>query len=433
MDIHFGKKVLQSWQAIPIQKTGIYANEGIMQVHGWIATEFRQLLLLGSLFAFFGCSQGGQSVDATFGEGAYADLTGSITNEAGVGSSMAGWMLALIDKDTKGARVTSIDASGGYKFSHAFTSKTYTLQLLSPSSVFRASLAYPDDNDAKKLHPYFTLNGLVLPPLVSKGSAITMSSTDGITITSDTIADKNKDGIPDAVTNLCGPTFSTYIEWFTAKVSSELQLDGTTKNYITFYTKLRDNQDAPMTVQVIGANSLLNDAMIKGTTTTWDRLLLDNGVSEDGNRNDGLFSRKVLLGTGKLPVSNLMIFLQLTYGSKASHWAASFPYTFSGVKFGSIAASYEPITRTAEIAGTPFTGVTNYTWSISIFEVADDGSNSMVFTSPAVAGGTSTYVLPDNVLETGKNYIYTLTAQTPELVPGYPGYTIGTLPGTITP
>ncbi len=227
-----------------------------MQIHRQIATGFRQLLLLGGLFHFSGCSQDGQPSDTTIGDGAYADITGSITNESGVGSSMSGWFLALIDKDTKETRVASIGASGGYKFTHVFTSKTYTIQLLSPSSVFRASLGYPDDNDATRLHPYFTLNGLEIPPLVSKGSGITMSSTDGITLTTDTIVDNNKDGVADVIKNVWGPKFDTYVEWFVAKVSSELQLDGTSKSYVTFYTKLRDNQGTPLTVQVIGASSL---------------------------------------------------------------------------------------------------------------------------------------------------------------------------------
>ena len=403
-----------------------------MQVHGWIATGFRQVLLFGYLCLLFGCSQDGQSPNAFLG-GAYADLTGSITDGSGVSSSMEGWFLLLIDRDTAETRIASIDATGGYKFSHAFTSKTYTLQLLSPSSVFRAGLAYPDATNTGLLHPYFTLTSLVLPALVSEGSVITMSSTEGLIFTSDTVTDKELSGIPDTVKNVWGPSFTQYIDWFVAKVSSEIQLDGTTNTYITFYTKLQNNQAAPLTVQVVGASSLLNDAVVQtqttsGTTTkTWDRLLLNDGLG------DGIFLRKILLGTGKLPVNNLMVFLQLTYGSTSAPWSIGFPYTFSGVTFGSIAASYEPITRTVEISGTPFSGIASYTWSVSVFQVNSDGTSAKMFTSPATLGKTSTYVLPSNVLEQGDNYTYNITAQTPDLVSGYPAYTINTLSGTITP
>src|SRR5690606_2030651 len=150
----------------------------------------------------------------------------------------------------------------------------------------------------------------------------------------------------------------------------------------------------PTAVQVRGAPSLLNDAVVQATdpetgevmSAVWDRRLLDNGDSNDSNPSDRIFAQKVLLADGKHPPrAHEMVFFQLAFGEGPSAWFLEFPYIFPPLKPSAVTANYEPTTRTVLLLSNPFGEVLDFSWSINLY----NSTGLSVWSSQPLSGRTT--------------------------------------------
>ncbi len=241
--------------------------------------------------------------------------------------------------------------------------------------------------------------------------------------------DQNSDLLNDSARN--GDNFDLYfkegVEWIAVQHESKPKDDGTgVDTTLKFSTKVRSDV-TPNAVQIRGAPSLLNSATFytpdaSGTLTIqpWNRLLQDDGISEDSGANDRLFAKKVNLATGKAPRSYETVFFQLAFGTPEKPWYLEYPYIFPDVKTSTISAQYDPNTRTVLLVGNPFGDVQDFVWIITVW----DSKSNAIWTSQSVPGTTRQFQVQENILVTGETYKYSVVAQTLDKIPGYPAYTI---------
>ena len=217
------------------------------------------------------------------------------------------------------------------------------------------------------------------------------------------------------------------IEYLAVQYDLSPKSDNTTfQSTLTFVTKVRDDV-TPIAVQVRGAPSLLNNAnyMTKDTQgnpnlQAWNRLLADDGQSEDGSAGDRIFGRKVILADGKAPRANEVVFIQLVFGTSDAPWYVEFPWTFPPVKPAQITAQYDNSTRTIQLVGNPFGSIQDFVWTANVI----DSSGKVVWTSPTTSGSNRQLAIPDNTLVSGSSYQYQVTAQSLDKVPGHPAFSI---------
>lgn len=247
--------------------------------------------------------------------------------------------------------------------------------------------------------------------------------------------DANGDLVADASQTYGELYHNIGTEFVVAQYESVPQDDGTTKSTVQFTSRVRDNVQ-PLAVQMRGPSSLFNSALVETldaagapTSIKWDRLLLDDGLSGDASVNDRLFSRKITLETGKAPRSHQVMFLQLAFGKADSPWFLEYPYTFPSVSLGSVTSAFDKTTKTVQMVGTPFGSLSDYIWSVVIYNA--DGVK--IWESPTVKGAEKTYVIPSNILEDGASYKYNIVAQLLDRIPGYPSYLIRSIKYDITP
>ena len=131
--------------------------------------------------------------------GSFQDVSGSITSQSGSQEEMAGWVVALIEKDSQIARLAEIDATGSFSFSHVFVGLEHTIALLSPSLILRAVLAHPAD-DGVSVRQYFKFASRAsIPRLIHKGLVLNWQETSNIQVTGQSVPDIDADGIPEGV------------------------------------------------------------------------------------------------------------------------------------------------------------------------------------------------------------------------------------------
>ncbi len=435
-----------------------------------------------------GSSSGSDSDSSSSGDGAlYGSTTvsGSISGQSGGQSRMSGWVVVLTERDTGISRVGEVNASGIFSITGVRPSVPHGLTLLSPDYLVRGVLAVPSETTAK-VQTFFTINKTYLPRLIHRGYVVTPQSLEGISLTSDNVADSDGDASPDGLSSLglAGGMSSVDLDqdgvvndidpdidgdgllnWFDADddadgsadvvdtdangnlvidtaelfsdqnfrngveyfaVSVEVHPDGSaTDTYLSLAAKVRKGV-APKSVQVRGPQALLNGSVIEATDAApqaaWDKLLVDDGNSEDGFASDLIYARKVLLGTGKAPRPNQSLFLQLGFGETSSPVFAEFPFTFPDVDLGSLAFTWNSATRTvAKTSGSdPFGDLTSYSWSVSI----SNSDGVKVYESPLVAADTASMVIPDRLLDSGSTYTFEVSAQLLDRIPGYPAFIV---------
>ncbi len=238
--------------------------------------------------------------------------------------------------------------------------------------------------------------------------------------------DANGDLVVDALQSNSELFYGIGIEYFIVQVAQEVVENELTTRLI-FTTRVRDGE-APTTVGIRGPDSLFEGANAELTSAetgaiilqTWDRTLADDGLNEDGGASDKLFTRKVLLGTGKTLRSNQVVFAELTYGSGATAISFNYPYIFPNLTTGVVSGSYAEATRVMTMTGTPFVDVTSYTWSVNIY----DSSGKKIFSSEQIPNTSTTYTIPDDALESGESYTAHIIASSTARVPGYPAWFI---------
>ncbi|MDD9952110.1 MAG: hypothetical protein OXT67_11165, partial [Zetaproteobacteria bacterium] len=234
--------------------------------------------------------------------------------------------------------------------------------------------------------------------------------------------------------------FSRGAEFIALRVDWAPPTSGTGWEIKLLFQLKQQSQDAQpetiSTVKVFKTDlvSLLSNSVVTTTdadgnssSTTWDGTLADDGNSEDGSATDGLWGKQVTLATNKSPAANQMFGLQIEYGSG---WSKTFLYTMPAVTPASFTPTYDATTRTITFRGSagtdPFVSQNNYKWVVRLFEV--DSSNSsattQVWVSNPVDGNSKTLVLPEYLLENGKSYQFSVTAQGAERITGYPSFTV---------
>ena len=439
--------------------------------------------------------------------GSFRDVSGSITSQSGSQEEMAGWVVALIEKDSQIAKLAEIDSSGSFSFSHVFVGLEHTIALLSPSLVLRAVLAHPAE-DGASVRQYFKFTSRAsIPRLIHKGLVLSWQETANIQVTGQSVADVDADGIPEGVLRALTASETSLhlnsqdtdvdgtpntedadidgdglINLFDHNVDGDLNANGTplynefdtdtngdlvpdlqqnqSNSYfergadwvilkydmvpsttnpneyirqLTFVVKVdEDFSERLQSVQIRRVPSLpiLDEATVDQLDTdgnfiplTWDGFLLDDGLNEDGAADDGMYARKVNLRVGSVPTTNQVFSFQLQY----SNWTQEFLYIFPPIRPLGPSPSYSAIDRSITFntgADAPFGNSIDFVWIVIVFEVQEDNSNKTIYTSQPVHGTESSFILPDNVIETGKVYRYKVIAQTQEKVPGYASFKI---------
>lgn len=238
--------------------------------------------------------------------------------------------------------------------------------------------------------------------------------------------DRNGDLVPDATGGGTDQYFKEGAEWVAVQFELVPTADGLSESTLRFSIKLRPGI-VPTAVQIRGPASLLNDAKTSvvdasgaASLQAWDRQLVDTGTGEDAAAGDGLFARKIYLDTGKVPRANQVVFFQVIFGTDINRWQMEFPFTFPNVKPEKIEAQYEGNTRTVHLNGSPFGAVQDFSWAATVY----NSEGKKIYVSPSVKGSVRNFVLPNNILEAGQKYKYSVVAQVLDGVPGYSPYTI---------
>ena len=247
------------------------------------------------------------------------------------------------------------------------------------------------------------------------------------------IFDQDSDGdvIADSLQTDNDLYFPEGVEWIMAKFEMTPEDKGTFRSTLTFFTKIRSDGPLPTAVQVRGAPHLLAGANVEAKDAdgaiveqAWDRLLLDDGQSEDGAGDDFLFARKIVLPAGKVPSFHQVAFFQLAFGTGDDQWFMEFPYTFAPVTPKAIKSTYEKFSGQINLSGNPFGDIQDFLWTASVFD-AETGLK--IYTTEANFGSVRAVALPTNILEDGKKYTYDVTAQVLDRVPGFVAYTINSV------
>ena len=255
--------------------------------------------------------------------------------------------------------------------------------------------------------------------------------------------DSDGDFILDSLQTTNDLYYKETLEWISVKFEMSPTESGATKRTITFVTKLREDALPPASIQIRGAPSLLADSQVefvdelgKSITRVWDRLLLDDGASEDSAANDLLFGRRVILAADKIPVANQVVFVQLVYPVGNSVWSMEFPYTFPPLKPSEIQPQFEKLTRTVSLIGNPFgANSQDFIWNASVYMLDTENDNKLIkiYSSASIPGVNRTTILPENIFEKGSTYKYKVTAQVYDRIPGYAEYTIDSKLLDLTP
>ncbi len=128
-----------------------------------------------------------------------------------------------------------------------------------------------------------------------------------------------------------------------------------------------------------------------------------------------------------LLAANQVFIYQIEY---AGGWSESFLYTMPAVTPASFVPSYDTTTRTITLRGAagtePFVSQTGYSWTVRLYEVNSTNANlsTQVWTSSPAAASTTTVTLPEYLLESGKSYKFSVTAQGAERITGYPAVSV---------
>ncbi len=253
--------------------------------------------------------------------------------------------------------------------------------------------------------------------------------------------DANGDLINDATAVLGDGYFGIGVEWIAVNYSLAKQDDNSTKKLLTVVAKLRSGVN-PSAVQIRAPNTLIKNATVDvisstGTTSSaaFDGLLMDDGKNGDGAANDGFFARTITLPSTAVTVRNMVILVQLRFGSDADAKYMEFPYTFPPITLGTVTALHSGSSTLGTFqccSGNPFgSSVTDFGWSVKIF----DSSKKLFYSSPAQAGASaaSTYTMPTGIWENlvnlataGETFTYKISASLFDRIPGYPSFNIQT-------
>ncbi len=441
------------------------------------------------LFTTWGC--GARSSDDDGGSGGgfsgnMQNLSGTITSQSGTPAQMKSWAVALVERDSRVARVADADAAGILKWNKVSLDVLQTAILLSPDYLMQSVTSLPSTKP-NKVRQYFQIGNIVLPQIVQKGAAVSFRTNSGITIADYETVDTDGDGSPDgvgsfglvrqplglvdsdsdglnnesdsdmdgdglinsfdgdadgdnvldvfdsdananAIADAQETTGSSYfsqgIDYFTVKYEQS-----PSSNTLLFVLKVRDGL-TPTEVKIKGPASLLEGSTaVEGSSGVWDYTLVDDGENGDGAAKDLLYTRKVQLPAGKKPRVNQVVFAQVTYGTGDGAFTLDYPWLFPNLTLSTIATSYNASSRQITLTGDPFgAGVQTFVWSVTL----TNSSGLKVYESSALPGTTRTLIIPQNIMQAGGAYSYEAVAQTLDKIPGLPAMAVRSAVGSIS-
>ena len=446
----------------------------------------RQPIYIFSIVSFFSlyliaCGQRSSSDEGGDGggfSGNLQNLTGTVTSQSGSPAEMRGWVVALMERDSRVARTAVADVAGILKWNKVSLDVPQTAVLLSPDYLLQSIMSLPSSK-TNTVKQYFQINSKVLPQLVQKGSGLSFQTMTGVTVqdyfASDSDADGNPDGVaafslassqmglatvdtdrdgvpndldgdidgdgllnaydgdddgdgtadvfdPDANGNLIADNqeangesyYSQGVEYFAVRYEQ-----GPTNNSMQFVLKVLDGL-SPVSVKIRAAVSFTEGSLAvaqDGNISNWDLTLSDDGSNFDGASKDLLYAKKVQLASGKAPRVNQVLFAQVTFGTGESAFTVEYPWTFPNLTLSGITTSYDTPSRVVTLSGDPF-GSNNQTFLWSVTLTNADGMK--IYASSVTSGTNRTITIPSNVLQSGQTYTYQAIAQTRDTLPGGP-------------
>ncbi|SMF29517.1 hypothetical protein [Pseudobacteriovorax antillogorgiicola] len=423
-------------------------------------------------------SSGGGSTGTSTG----VTVSGVVKSSSGSQSEMVSWVIVFVERDSGLSQFGVLGSLGNYEIENVRLSQPQTIVLLDPQYRLSAVLTSPGTTTGT-IFQYFTSNLVTIPSLVHQGPVIKFSDTSSIAWTANTAGDSDSDLIPDGLdaislgladtdadgidnstdfdldgdgiinwydddddgdetidvydTDANGDDiadlsqsigelyFSQDLEFVAVQVIQEVQSDSSLASSLILSAKASSTGSID-TIAIAGPDILLEDATANVTTddqtstTAWDRTLLDDGLSEDGNSDDLLYARSVNLGSGKSPKANQLIFFTVT-DTSAVAW--SYPYSFPSLTSGVVSGSFDSTTSTVTKSGSPFSVAENYSWSVHVF----DAQGVKIYGSESVAGTVDTFSIPSGILDNTQTYTAQVVASTIDRINSYPTWTVKSL------
>ncbi|MEY4631683.1 MAG: hypothetical protein RIQ81_1803 [Pseudomonadota bacterium] len=401
-----------------------------------------------------------------------ADMAGSVKSRTGSQADMANWTVMSLERQTNFGRSDLISESGTFMLTNVRSDRPRTIALLSPDHLLRSVLSIPTSS-LEFINQYFLGTPSQLPPLFERGPIMIFGSLEGITPFDDRIKSDKKNGVPNAaygdngyglidnssnvdLTGLpavfnpdrnangkldifetdvdsdgngdasqgTGPNyFSEGLDYAAVQYELSTATGGTSTAQVTFVAKVKAGLDVK-DVKIHGSSTLTSGSttLVDGNSTAWDLTLADDGKSDDGVAADGIFARRVTLQNATALKGYEVILFEPRRADGAENPGAQpiagskFIVTAPPVSLSALSAPlWDPVTRTVNRVGSPFGTVTDYTWSVTVF----DANNRPVYSSAAIAGSEDTVVLPDNAFDTIGTFTAKVTAKCQEQVPGY--------------
>ena len=174
------------------------------------------------------CGNSGNSLtgEPSHPASSHTTISGSVSPQSGTQGDLAGWFLALIDKNSNIARMATVSSSGLFSFPRVYPDTSYTIGIFSPNHILRGVLAHPSETDLK-VHPYFSISGTnTLPKLIYKGLTLSWQDTAGIIPGPELVSDADGDGIPEGVLKELANTSFGLIRGFRLGASADTDSDG---------------------------------------------------------------------------------------------------------------------------------------------------------------------------------------------------------------
>ena len=434
-------------------------------------SALRCAAFIGGAAALSMCTPSGDSPSDSI---SLKNITGSIKSSTGRQSDTAGWTILTLERESQVARSALIGDNGNYSIENLRADRARTIALLSPDHLLRSILSIPTSTPTK-INQYFRATPEQFPPLFERGPIVVFGELNGIDAVDDSIASDRGNGVPNAaygdngyglvggnpssVVDLTGlppvlnpdrnangtlDIFETDVDnnqrpdasenhgpnFFTegltyAAVQYELSsvTNGTETAQVVFSARLQ--QDATATdIKITGSTNLTSGATVTGGSSpgAWDGTLLDDGTNEDGIAGDGIFARRVTLGSATRLKSYEVILFEPRRADGATLPAAQplagakYPVTVPPLTLTAMSTPvWDSVTRTINRVGNPFGSITAYTWSVTVF----DANGKPVYSSASIAGTEDSFVIPANATDASGSYTAKITAKCQEQVSGY--------------
>jgi hypothetical protein len=251
-------------------------------------------------------------------------------------------------------------------------------------------------------------------------------------------SDDDDDGVPDAFDNDANADeladlsqddgdqyFPRVVKYIALQLVQDVQSDGSLASTLMFTTQLLEDEKATA-VLVKGSSTLFTGSSSvqfdpssgEASYTDWDQTLSDDGNNEDGEAGDGTFSRRVELVSTAVPKANQVFFVEVTQGTGDTRIVNEFPFTFPSMVTGVITGQYTAATRKVILTGSPFGTVTDYHWSVHVY----DAAGIKVFASEPIAGTSASYTLPTGATDEGETYTARIVATAIDRIPSFPSW-----------